>query len=296
MAALPAEHAGHLLRWGMRRYADGFGISVEDAKIETAMDDRSWATLIHLVRPLLDAEALDAGTIVVTPFARAAENLAKVSASKVRRSPVSRERAAEVIAIAAARASGGTTRRMGKASLLDDSSRPVEKRKVAVAEAAPADGGPWEMLAATLESRGVPLAEVDEALSRWKEAHSSDDVLQALQNVSERRIARPVKYLDTVFSNMRSARVVAMPSAIKAANEGHPLPRPVKRKIHVGPRSGWTFEGWTAKAHPRGGEEVVDRRQVWRNDSGTLSYKMPDPEDGKPVPTYEEDPGVYEAD
>lgn len=297
MAALPAEHAGLMLRWGMRRYAEGLGVPIEEARAEAAMDDRAWSVLMQLVRPLLDAEALEAGTLVVEPFARAADNLAKVSASKVR-APVSKERAARVIDMVATRAAGGVrhTTVSGRDGSREKATAPQSSPAVAVVPSSPVEAGPWEALAGDLIARGAAHAEVQSAVQRWRETYAIEDVLSALQTTSERRIAKPVKYLDTVLTNMVATRRSQMPQLIRSASDGAMLPRPVRRRIQVGPRAGWTFEGWTAKGHARGGVTVEERQQVWRNESGALSYKRPDPQGEQPIPTYEEDAGVYEAD
>lgn len=294
LAALPAEHAGLMLRWGMRRYADGFGVSIEEARAEASMDDRAWAVLIQLVRPLLDLEAFEAGKIVVEPFARAADSLAKVSASKVR--------AARIITMAATRAAGGVAHSnvtSSQAATTEAVPPSVAAKPVARPRAAPTppvDAGPWEAFAGQMVTKGASLAEVQAAIPRWQSAHTIEDMIGAMETMADRRVAKPVKYLDTVLTNMVASRRATMPSTIRTANEGALLPRPVKRKIQVGPRSGWTFEGWTAKGHARGGDVVEERRQVWRNESGMLSYKRPDPDGDQTIPTYEEDPGVYEAD
>lgn len=285
LAALPAEHAGLMLRWGMRRYADGMGVPVEEARAESAMDDRAWAVLIQLVRPLLDLEALEAGTIVVQAFARAADNLARVSASKVR--------AARVIEVVAKRAAGGGTSRPALSVVRADADHDVHRRSP---PSPPRDGGPWDAVAGQIVARGAPPMEVEAAIKRWRGVHSVEQVLSALQSTAERRIAKPVKYIDAVLANDVASRRSTMPATIRTATEGAATPRPVKRKVKVGPRPGWTFEGWTAKGHPRGGMTVEERKQVWRDDSGTLSYKSPDPEGDRKIPTYDEDPGVYEAD
>lgn len=301
LAALPAEHAGLLLRWGMRRYADGMGVSVADARADAAMDDRAWATLLHMAKPLLDQEALDAGTIVVAPFAAAADNLARVSASKVR-APVSRDAAVKAIAFAAARAAGGsdatpTRQNTTRPDTRTDGGVVVTAAPVSVPPTTPgAHSDPWWAIARQLVARGSSEADVEDAVHRWRARYSPGDVIDCLQNTTERRIAKPVKYVETMLSNMDASRRSAMPAPVRSASQGSLLPRPVKRKIRVGPRAGWTFEGWTARGHQRGGETVEERKEVWRNEAGGLSYKTPDPESTRPIPTYDEDPGLYEAD
>ena len=302
MASLPAEHAGLLLRWGMRRYAEGLGVPVEEARIEAAMDQRAWTMFLQVARTFLDADALDAGTIVVEPFARAADNLAKVSASKVR-APVSREKAAAAIGFAASLAAGGSTARprvrkpsetTSSAPTVDLSAPIVIPQTTSIGSGSGSDR--WADLAAEIVSRGSTEAEVAAALPGWRERYAVEDVVDAVQSIAERRVAKPVKYLNTMLANMVAGRRAAMPTEVKTATDGGLLPRPVKRRIQVGPRAGWHFEGWTARGHVRGGDAVEDRREIWRNESGTLTYKQPDPESDRTVPTYEEDPGFYETD
>lgn len=315
LASLPAEHAGLLLRWGMRRYSDGFGVAVEDARVESMMDPRAWSMFLHVARPFLDVAALDAGTIVVDAFARAADNLAKVSASKVR-APATRERAERAIGIAAMRAAGGA--RAGTAAPARSPTAaartdiqvptPVTPPTIDIAMPGPvafmdastpppvADPDAWAPVANELAVRGATQAEIDGAMARWPTLYTVQDAVEALQSIANRRIAKPVRYLDTMLGNMTSSRRSAMPPATREATQGSLLPRPVRRQIRVGPRAGRTFEGWTAKGHPRGGEAVSDRRQIWRNETGGLSYNAPQPDEGRPVPTYEEDPGLYETD
>jgi hypothetical protein len=164
----------------------------------------------------------------------------------------------------------------------------------APAPASEPDG--WAPVASELSARGATQAEIDGAMARWPLHYTVQDAVEALQSVAGRRIAKPVRYLDTMLGNMAASRRSAMPPTTREATQGSLLPRPVRRQIRVGPRAGRTFEGWTAKGHPRGGEAATDRRQIWRNETGGLSYNAPQPDEGRPVPTYEEDPGLYETD
>jgi hypothetical protein len=323
LASLPAEHAGLLLRWGMRRYAEGLGVSVEDARAEADMDQRAWGMFMHVAKPFLDPVALDLGNIVVEAFARAADNLARVSAAKVR-TPVSKEIAAKAIMFAATRAAGGTQARP-RSSVARDADGDVPpvsaegapsvhitaapsvdgdegddvavappKRRRSPAAAEPADA--WTPIAGEFVKRGCDPADVAATVSRWRDRYAPEDVVDCLQSITQRRIAKPLNYVDTMLTNMLTARRSGMPAPVRNASEGSLLPRPVKRRIRVGPRSGWHFEGWTAKGHQRGGETVEDRREVWRNEAGGLSYNKSDPDSTRPIPTYEEDPGLYETD
>lgn len=316
MASLPPEHAGLLLRWGMRRYAEGLGVAVEEARTEADMDQRAWTMFIHVARPFLDPVALDLGNLVVEPFARAADNLARVSASKVRK-PVTKEEAAKAIMFAAARAAGGSQARArpvpearmdplpspppsveitaapaGAAEVQIDAVPPKPRRSAT----AVAHTDAWTPIIAEFVSRGSPVDDVNDAVSLWQQRYAPEDVVDCLQSIAERRIAKPVKYVDTMLSNMVAARRSNMPATVRTASEGSLLPRPVKRRVKVGPRAGWQFEGWTARGHQRGGETVEDRREIWRNEAGGLSYKKSDPDSTRPIPTYEEDPGLYETD
>lgn len=151
---------------------------------------------------------------------------------------------------------------------------------------------PWRDVAAALAARNVRPSDADTAVAEWRTRHSIADVMAAMQATADRQIASPVRYIGTVLSNQTAARRETMPNAVRLANGGPVLPRAVKRRIVVGPRAGWVFEGWTARGHDKGGVSVEDRREVWRNDAGTLSYKRT--EAGKAIPTYDEDAGVYE--
>lgn len=282
ISMLPAEHAGLIVKWGMRLYA-GETVSIEEARQEAAMDDRAWTIFMQGVASLLRRQDFQEGQIVVEAFLRASEHQAKVSASKVR--------AVRAVSTAARIASGNKVVSLAPAT----SGMPVHVSTIAPVEKS-ASGNMWDGIASALVSYGASESESIEAVIKWQEAYSYQDVLEAVHAISGRRIAKPIRYIETVLTNQSTSRRGAMPTEIRLANGTALLPRPVKRRVQVPPRSGWSFEGWTARGHSRGGVTVEDRREVWRNDSGTLSYRRPDPESNRAVPTYEEDPGVYEAD
>lgn len=282
ISMLPAEHAGLIIKWGMRLYA-GEAVSIEDAREEAAMDDRAWTVFMQGAASLLRRQDFQDGQIVVEAFLRASEHQAKVSASKVR--------AVRAVSTAARIASGSKVVAMAPVATVASVNVPVVtpiERSV--------NGNMWDGIASALVSYGAEEAESIEATAKWRELYSCQDVLEAIHAISGRRIAKPIRYIETVLTNQATSRRGVMPTEIRLANGSTLLPRPVKRRIQVPPRSGWSFEGWTARGHFKGGATVEDRREVWRNDSGTLSYRRPDPESNRSVPTYEEDPGVYEAD
>lgn len=282
ISMLPAEHAGLIIKWGMRLYA-GETISIEEARQEAVMDDRAWTVFMQGASSLLCRQDFQEGQIVVEAFRRASEHQAKVSASKVR--------AVRAVSTAARIASGNKIVALAPV---------VTAAPVHMPVAAPVErsvgSNMWDDIASALVTYGADEAESIEAVTKWREAYSCQDVLEAIHAISGRRIAKPIRYIETVLTNQATSRRGAMPTEIRLANGSALLPRPVKRRIQVPPRSGWSFEGWTARGHFKGGVTVEDRREVWRNDSGTLSYRRPDPESNRAVPTYEEDPGVYEAD
>lgn len=287
LAALPAEHAGLLLRWGMARYAGGPDITVAAARAEAEMDQRSWSILVQTARGLLDERALSAGFVVILPFEEARAELARVSASRVRQ----RRQLPAVVNGPAQRADVRTPTPEVATPRGDGDDLQPRRRQ---APSPPPEAGPWDQVATALGARNASPPEIAEAIASWRRSHVASDVLAAISMLDGRRIARPVRYLDRMLANDLSERRLAMPNQIRIANPGPLLPRPVRRRIKVAPRAGWTFEGWTARGHPEGGATVEARRQVWRNDSGGLSYKRPDTIDD--VPSYDEDPGVYEAD
>lgn len=280
LTSLPPEYSGLLLKWGMSLYADGTAVPVEIAKAESGYDEKSWVNFIHVVRPQLNHEALADGKIKVTAFEKAADHQAKISATKAR--AASAARAVKVIKIAAQIAQG-----QGK-SIID---KTLPKNG---AEFASVDN--WDRIAKSFLDRAVPHAEVHSAIARWKQDHSIEDVISAMTTLGTKNITKPVRYVETVLSNMRASRNIAIPD-YRYAHE-HPVirPRPVKRKIKVEPRHTWRLEGWTAKGHIEGGPNVADRKQVWRNDSGTLTYTAPQVSSVAEIPTYEQDPGIYEID
>lgn len=284
IAAMPPEVSGLLLRWGMRHYADGSGVPIDEARREARMDDRSWAMLLDVAKAMLDTEAMDAGFVVVTAFHRAADRLAAVSASRVR------------TAVPRSVAVGGATVRNHRRSEAAPSGVQKTDAPAPRAAAPPSDPDEWTAIAAALVGRGANPSEVGEAVEGWRQRHPIEEVMTAVHNIAERRISKPVRYIQTMLDNALAARRASMPSAVRIANAGPMMPRPVKRRIQVGPRSGWTFEGWTARGHPRGGPTVADRQEVWRNEAGTLSYKRSDPDRPTPVPNYDEDAGLYETD
>jgi len=281
IAGLPAEHAGYLIRWGMRHYADGHGMPVAEARAEARMDDRAWGVLIDTAGRLVDTKALAAGFVVVTPFDEARTELARVSASRIRA-----VRTVAAVANGGMRPVAATHRERAPAPVRE----PVQQRQ---APAPPPEMGPWDQVAAALAARGATATEVEEAIATWRRNHVVQEVVEAIALLDGRHIARPVRYLDKILKNALAERREAMPNQVRLANPGPMMPKPVKRKIVTGPRAGWTFEGWTARGHQQGGATVDERREVWRNDSGTLSYKRPD--ETTTIPTYDEDPGLYET-
>lgn len=285
LAALPAEHAGYMLRWGMKQYAEGHGVPVADARLEARMDDRAWSIMMETVRGLIDDKALAAGFVVVVPFEEARRAMAKVSASRVR----------QVAATAKAVNASVTRAPVPSRPMPTVSSEPrisdTASRTISVSSSKSA---PWDQISAMLTERGADPTEINEALERWRRSHIITDVIEAIALLDGRHIAKPVRYLDKILSNALAERRQAMPNQVRIANPGPLMPRGVKRRIKVPPRAGWTFEGWTARGHAQGGATVDMRREVWRNDSGALSYKRPD--EAATIPTYDEDPGVYETD
>lgn len=283
LTALPAEHAGYLLRWGLRHYADGHGVPVAEARLEARMDERAWAIMMETARDLIDPRALSAGFIVVAPFDEARNELARVSASRIRQP-------AKMVAAVA----GGTTVPIRAPAVPRQKIEVENKPASTVVRSDVAPAGPWDRVAAALLGRDVSVDEVNASIESWKRNHVPGEVLDAISLLEGRRIAKPVRYLDKILSNALSERRQAMPTQIRLANAGPMVPRGVKRRIKVPPRAKWIMEGWTARGHQHGGVTVEDRREVWRNDSGGLSYKRPDNIEN--IPSYEEDPGVYETD
>ncbi len=282
ISLLPAEHAGLIIKWGMRLYA-GEVVSIEDARQEAAMDDRAWTIFMQGASSLLRREDFQEGQIVVEAFLRASEHQAKVSASKVR--------AVRAVSTAARIASGGKVVAIA-ASLPAAAASP----NILAAVGRSVSSDLWDGVVNALNSYGADNSESVEAVAKWREQYSCQDVLEAVHAISGRRIAKPIRYIETVLANQATSRRGVMPTEIRLASGSTLLPRPVKRRIQVPPRAGWSFEGWTARGHFKGGPLIEDRREVWRNDSGTLSYRRPDPDSNRQIPTYEEDPGVYEAD
>ena len=146
----------------------------------------------------------------------------------------------------------------------------------------------------SLSQAGVPDFDARGAATRWEREYGHDAVLAALSTLSGRQIAKPISYLDKVLKNDQSQRVRDMPKEVRLANPGPVLPRPIRRRIQVGPKAEWEFEGWTPRGHRRGGSIPTERLAVWRTDAGTLNYRKPAP--GQRVPDFDEDPGVFEQD
>jgi len=79
-----------------------------------------------------------------------------------------------------------------------------------------------------------------------------------------------------------------------AKGAGATDPVPVRRRISVARGARWEFIGWTALDHPRSRPGIEGRKKVWRNDTGSLSYKPAD--ENEDIPSFEQDAGTYEID
>lgn len=297
-ASLPPEISGWLLRWGMRSYGDNVDVPIEEARRETRMDDRTWSMLLDAVRDLIDQQALAAGFMVVRGFAEASEALARVSASRVREAAgtsvrVNDRRPSRTRATPARTRTAAPAPVVRAIDIRRDADEPMRQMELPVEPVALDE---WDAVAATLIERGADPIEVGEAILRWRIRHPIDEVMTSIHATADRRIAKPVRYIQTMLDNALTARRQSMPSEIRLANSGPKMPRPVKRRVQVAVRSGWTFEGWTARGHPRGGATIEDRREIWRNEAGLLSYKQTAEDRRSTIPTYEDDAGLYETD
>lgn len=307
LAALPAEHAGLLLRWGMRLYGDGERLTVDQAMADARLDTRGMSVLLDGVRGLLDPAELAQGRIAVRCFAEAAAARDRVGVARVRARAVEGVRAETAVASGAAVRPARRSRpsepelpfAADRGPPAPPSSRPAPEP---VPDGnAPASGGREEevdapserdAIVAALVHRGVAGPDAVAASSRWIATHGLRETYDAVAALADRRIAKVVAYVDRVLDNARTQRSSDMPSAILMANRGGALPRPIRRRIQVGPRASWEFLGWTARGHGRDGGTREARREVWRTDAGTLAFQ--DAPAGKIIPDYSEDPGVYD--
>lgn len=290
LAALPAEHAGLLLRWGMRLYGDGDAPTVQEAMQDGRLDARGFAVLVDGVRALLDPRELARGRVAVRCFADAAAARDRVSVSRVRSTVFATEEAVRAAAGSKERRDATAGRRPTAVTPTDAAPTPASPESIPeLRDAAPDER---DAIAAALVSRGVAEEDAIAATSRWIALHGLRETYDAVAGLADRRIAKAVPYVDRVLENGRSQRTSDMPSAVLMANRGGALPRPVKRRIHVGPRASWEFLGWTARGHGRDGGVRGARREVWRTDAGTLVFQNARP--GVEIPDYSEDPGVYD--
>lgn len=263
---LPAEHVGILVQAGMILYAEGRSPTVDEMRSRCAVDERSWTIFIQTSRRHIDQQDLAAGIITIEEFRRAGEHRDNVSAARVR--TIQKETVLQAAVGEGAVRSTNTERK-----------RPEDDMD-------PAHLG-------FLVAAGAKPEEARSALARWYRDYGAAEVSMALPLIEGRRIARPVKYLETVLQNNRQEAVKSMPASIRLASGGK-SPRAIRRRIQMASGAPWTQEGWTAKGHARDGGTREGRMAVWRTDSGALSYKHPD--DLSAVPDYDEDAGVYEAD
>lgn len=151
----------------------------------------------------------------------------------------------------------------------------------------------WDDIENQLKLRGIDHGEICRSLGQWKQLYSDQEVLMAMAAMEGRKLSKPLSYMSTILSNFRKTNG----SISREADVGlsGARPKPVKKFIRVGPRAGWVMEGWTCRVHPKAGPGVEGRKQVWRSETGSLSYRNPNLEICK-IPSFEEDAGVYEID
>jgi hypothetical protein len=153
----------------------------------------------------------------------------------------------------------------------------------------------WNDIEEQLKLRGIDSDEIKRSLEQWKRIYSDQEVLMALAAMEGRKLSKPLSYMGTILSNFRKSNGGVSGTGSGEIQFNGSRPRPVKKYVRVGPRAGWTLEGWTSKTHPKAGPGIEGRKQVWRSETGTLSYRNPNLETCE-IPSFEEDAGVYEID
>ena len=177
--------------------------------------------------------------------------------------------------------------------------RQVETRKVVGLDnrnyqmAVPVDYSIEERsLVQRLTSFGVSEPQATEAIHRLAAKHGEACVIQGLDRMTGRRPANPVAYLTKTVENSAAMAAQSIPDYVDTAVGAAALPKAVRRHVRMPLGSQYEFIGWTCENHPRAKDGK--RRKIWRTDSGSLKYHLPDA--GEQVPNFTQDPGCYETD
>jgi len=269
IAGLPPSSAGRFIAWGWRCF-NGETIFLDDEmrRDPEARDHLSAGS------DMLDPTALAMNIIDVTAFSAAREKEKDISAKRA----VAREQrfvdkgpSGNVVAFPVF--ADGSPSRRDRGGRIPDADRTGQGRAAI----------------ANLEQHGVGSATARQAVNGFASTHGVDAVLSVTERMKGRRVANPVRYLESALKNERQDLVT---TPAKSGPGG--APRPVRRIVPATKDGAWTFLGWTCMGHPKAGSSLEGRRKAWRTDTGRIVYKLA--EEGETPPSFTSDPGICEVE
>ena len=269
-AAMDPATAGRLLQWGWRNYR-GEVIHLADETQHSTKDDI--LRTLTIGAKLIDSDALAIGFIEVSCFMEARIRAIKLSKTRAKARSTRFEQEENNVIPMARYASEGPA-----IPLSSETVSRTKQEQDRIKLATPLRAGIGEMLAL-----GLTLAEATSFMKDLTENYDPDMILQAAIKMRGRKIANPERYLRRTLQNDQ----LNPPADYKG-------PKAVRRFVLVPRNSEYQHVGWTPEGHPRAHPGVAGRKKVWRTDAGKLAYKKPDA--GETIPTFSEDPGIYEVD
>ena len=269
IAGMPPSSAGRYLSWGWRCF-NGESIFLD----EEEMKDPEARKHLSVGADLLDPTALAMNILDVVAFSEARDKERDISRKRAKAREqrfVDKEPERNVVPFP--RYADGTPAGNGtNRDHVPFASTPHGRAAVA-----------------NLETHGVGPATAGQAIERFAGTHGIEAVLSVTERMKGRRVANPVRYLESALRNER-ADVVTTPALSGPGG----APRPVRKTVAPSKDGAWTFLGWTCLGHPKAGSSVDSRRKAWRTDAGRIVYKPA--EEGETPPSFGQDPGICEVE
>lgn len=275
---------GIALRW-MITTLNGNSVSVEDERHD--IGERFDSVCLKLMT-ILDADKFEQGQIVIQFVCEHLERHQRIShvRSKARATRETNKRSGPQPKAMPASAIPAVA---PKSKTKDKAKPPAQSPKISSHEALEINPAQAERL----QAMGVSAKQAATAIGRLTKEYGESAVSQAIDRMQQRKLAKPIAYLETSLANSRREHTEAMPLYIKAeASPDSNLPRGLRRHQRVPPGSPYQFLGWTCANHPRASDGI--RRKIWRTDSGSLAYKRA--EANETIPDFNEDAGCYEEE
>lgn len=133
-----------------------------------------------------------------------------------------------------------------------------------------------------LTDLGVSPSQAEAKVAFWMKKSGAEVVAQAFAAAEGKALQAPLAYIDRVFTNLHEEK---QNSSARARR-----PVPVRRNIPATGR--WDRIGWAAEGGPT--SPSGERKIAWRTDTGRIRWLRAEP--GEEIPSFTEEPGVYEID